>query len=134
MGRPSKFPPEVRERAVRLVLEQESKHESRWSRPPFPRPITAQMSCSSSRFSCSSTSRKSSDRFRTIAAMCVLAARRSLTSSSKCSVSSASRSRLSCIRIARRSWGERRGEGMGAGEDGAERLDKVLERRPDVRA
>ena len=31
MGRPSKFSPEVRERAVRLVLEQESKYESRWA-------------------------------------------------------------------------------------------------------
>ena len=31
MGRPSKFSPEVRERAVRLVLEQQDKHESQWA-------------------------------------------------------------------------------------------------------
>jgi transposase-like protein len=31
MGRPSKFAPEVRERAVRLVFEQQDKHESQWA-------------------------------------------------------------------------------------------------------
>ena len=31
MGRPSKFSPEVRERAVRLVVEQQDKHESQWA-------------------------------------------------------------------------------------------------------
>jgi transposase len=31
MGQPSKFSPEVRERAVRLVLEQQDKHESQWA-------------------------------------------------------------------------------------------------------
>jgi transposase len=30
MGRPSKFPPEVRERAVRLVQEQTKEHGSQW--------------------------------------------------------------------------------------------------------
>lgn len=30
MGRRSKFSPEVRERAVRLVLESQSEHESQW--------------------------------------------------------------------------------------------------------
>jgi transposase len=31
MGRPSKYPPEVRERAVRLVFEQQGSHDSEWS-------------------------------------------------------------------------------------------------------
>lgn len=31
MGRPRKFSPEVRERAVRLVQEQEKSHESQWA-------------------------------------------------------------------------------------------------------
>src|SRR5262252_6632752 len=31
MTRPSRFSPEVRERAVRMVLEQEDKHESQWA-------------------------------------------------------------------------------------------------------
>ena len=31
MGRPSKYPAELRERAVRLVREQESQHESQWA-------------------------------------------------------------------------------------------------------
>ena len=31
MGRSSKFSPEVRERAVRLVLQQQDKHESHWA-------------------------------------------------------------------------------------------------------
>jgi transposase len=30
MGRASKFPAEMRERAVRLVFEQQDKHESQW--------------------------------------------------------------------------------------------------------
>ena len=31
MGRQSKFPVEMRERAVRLVFEQQEKHESQWA-------------------------------------------------------------------------------------------------------
>src|SRR5271154_5773092 len=31
MGRQSKYPPEIRERAVRLVFEQQDKHESQWA-------------------------------------------------------------------------------------------------------
>ena len=31
MGRPSRFSPEVRERAVRLVLENAEQHDSQWS-------------------------------------------------------------------------------------------------------
>lgn len=31
MGRRSKYPSEVRERAVRLVLEQQGQHESQWA-------------------------------------------------------------------------------------------------------
>ena len=31
MTRPSRFSPEVRERAVRMVLEQTEKHESQWA-------------------------------------------------------------------------------------------------------
>ena len=31
MGRPSKYAPEVRERAVRMVLDGQSRHESQWA-------------------------------------------------------------------------------------------------------
>ena len=31
MGRPSRYSPEVRERAVRMVVEHESQHDSQWA-------------------------------------------------------------------------------------------------------
>ena len=31
MGRPNRYSPEVRERAVRLVMESEGKHDSQWA-------------------------------------------------------------------------------------------------------
>ena len=42
MGRPSKYPPEVRERAVRLVFEQQAEHESQWAAISS---IAAKMGC-----------------------------------------------------------------------------------------
>ena len=42
MGRPSKYPPEVRERAVRLVFEQQAQHESQWAAISS---IAAKMGC-----------------------------------------------------------------------------------------
>jgi len=42
MGRPSKYPAEVRERAVRLVLEQQGEHESQWAAIES---IAAKMGC-----------------------------------------------------------------------------------------
>ena len=42
MGRPSKFSAEVRERAVRLVLEQRPEHESEWAAITS---IAAKMGC-----------------------------------------------------------------------------------------
>ena len=43
MGRKSKYPPEVRERAVRLVFEQQASHDSQWSAI---RSIASKMGCS----------------------------------------------------------------------------------------
>jgi transposase-like protein len=37
MVRSSRFSPEVRDRAVRMVLEQQEKHESQWSAITFDR-------------------------------------------------------------------------------------------------
>ena len=42
MGRPSKYSAEVRERAVRLVLEQQGEHESQWAAIES---IAAKMGC-----------------------------------------------------------------------------------------
>ena len=44
MGRPSQYSPEVRERAVRLVLEHEREHDSQWAAI---RSIAAKIGCSS---------------------------------------------------------------------------------------
>ena len=44
MGRPSRYSPEVRERAVRLLLEHEREHDSRWAAI---RSIAAKIGCSS---------------------------------------------------------------------------------------
>ena len=37
MGRPSRYSPEVRERAVRMVFEHEDQHDSQWARDPVRR-------------------------------------------------------------------------------------------------
>ena len=44
MGRPSRYSPDVRERAVRMVLEHEREHDSQWSAI---RSIAAKIGCSS---------------------------------------------------------------------------------------
>ena len=44
MGRPNRYSPEVRERAVRLVLEHEREHDSQWAAI---RSIAAKIGCSS---------------------------------------------------------------------------------------
>ncbi len=44
MGRPSRYSPEVRERAVRLVLKHEREHDSQWAAI---RSIAARIGCSS---------------------------------------------------------------------------------------
>ena len=44
MGRASRYSPEVRERAVRLVLEHEREHDSQWAAI---RSIAAKIGCSS---------------------------------------------------------------------------------------
>ena len=44
MGRPSRYSPEVRERAVRLVLEHAREHDSEWAAI---RSIAAKIGCSS---------------------------------------------------------------------------------------
>ena len=43
MGRPNRYSPEVRERAVRLVLEHKREHDSQWAAI---RSIAAKIGCS----------------------------------------------------------------------------------------
>ena len=43
MGRPSRYAPEVRERAVRLVFEHEDQHDSQWAAI---RSVAAKVGCS----------------------------------------------------------------------------------------
>ncbi len=44
MGRPSRYAPEVRERAVRLVFEHEDQHDSQWAAI---RSVAAKIGCTS---------------------------------------------------------------------------------------